>query len=254
MRLTSLSMIEPLGLQLGVWPKRCVPEPLADLLFGDVPDRDRPGDAASPCATWAVLDAACVPNLPEELEASGLAHRCLFRGKAQDDWGHVAPWLVALRPDARLTRRLFTAEPPFGLWDAAAAMFLRSRRTMDDLWRHFRKYTRIQDDAGSWLYFRFWDAQSVRMLQKSVADLPEARRFFAPCELVLAPVRDGCLLVQPQSLTQNPAQALGAPLPLDDLAVAADDHAPTLPPAPLPMDLPPLRLQQPLDDLREAMS
>ena len=241
-------MIEPLGPQIGVWPKRCVPDALADLLFGDLPDRGRPDEPASPCSTWAVLDAARLPNLAEELEASGLVHRCLFRGKAQEDWGHVAPWLVALRPDARLTRRLFTAGAPFGLWDAAAAMFLRSRRTMDDLWRHFRKYTRVQDDNGAWLYFRFWDAQSVQMLQKSAASLPEARRFFAPCERVMVPVpdRDSCLLVEPLPLTQTPL----APPPPDDGLSATDA---TLPSAPLLFDPPPLRLK-PLDDPREAMA
>lgn len=274
--MTALARIEPLGPQLGLWPKRTVPEALADILFGDLPDHNLPAHPLAPCATWAVLDAARLPNLPEELEASGLEHRCLFRGKAQADWGHVAPWLISLGRDARLTRRLFTSEAPFGLWDAAAAMFLRSRRTMDELWRHFRKYTRIQDEGGSWLYFRFWEAQSLRMLQKSVADLPEARRFFAPCELVLAPVpqQRSCLLIQPiiplrdmASATTLPPTTLppkgtAQPVPVHSASLALP-LAQGLPRVPntgaLPgpggsTTLPPLLLQQPLDDVRGVLS
>lgn len=289
MKLTRLAMIEPLGLQIGVWPKRCVPQSLQDLLFGDMPEHDLPDQNARPRGLWAVLDAARLPNLPEELEASGLPHRCLFRGKAQQDWGHVAPWLVALNPDARLTRRLFTAKAPFGLWLSSAAMFLSSRAEMDDLWRHFRKFTRIQDVSGAWLYFRFWEAQSVQMLYKSAVSLPDARRFFQPCDLVLAPLpdRDECLLVEPRvpdSSVQAPttsddarlSPATASPFALEPfpLAPAASDVvqadaqistaagyqatsardslATTVPPVSVGSKLPPLLLQRPLDDLREA--
>jgi hypothetical protein len=53
-------------------------------------------DADKNLATYAILDAARIPNLPEILAQGTARHECLFKGAAYDDWGHVAPWLVAL--------------------------------------------------------------------------------------------------------------------------------------------------------------
>lgn len=198
MKLSFLTSIDPLEPQIGVWPKRCAPDVLVGPLFGPLDERD-----AVP-ATLAVIDAAKVANLPEELDASGLPHRCLFQGNARQDWGHVAPWLVALSAEARLTRRLFTAAPPFGLWAAGAAMFLRADRSLDDLWRHFRKFTQVQDEDGKWLFFRFWQPQSLMMMHRS-AHLPEARRFFAPCLRLVAPLpaENRCLMIEPDTMERT---------------------------------------------------
>lgn len=197
MLLTSFTSVAPLDTQIGIWPKRTVPAVLEEPLFGQPADEPR-------MPTWAIVDAAKIPNLPEELANSDLPHRCLFRGKARDDWGHVAPWLVALAPDARLTRRLFTEGGPVGLWTAAAAMLLRSRWTLDELWRHFRKFTRVEDENGKWLYFRFWEEQSLTMLVRS-AKLSGARRFFLPCEAVFVPIPDrGLCMVIDRTSTVAP--------------------------------------------------
>ncbi|MDO5606533.1 MAG: DUF4123 domain-containing protein [Paracoccus sp. (in: a-proteobacteria)] len=204
----------PLDHQPAVLPRQSVPPALMDALFGPQPQPDAsPDGTADPAApgTYAVLDAAKIANLPEELENGGLPHLCLFRGAAQQEWGHVAPWLVALTPEARLTRRLFTDKPYFGLWPAAAAMFVRSDLGLDALWRHFRRFTRIRDGQQRWLFFRFWEAQSLVMLHES-AHLPGAKRFFAPCLSVLAPVPDRaqCILFtrQPPALPWPMAEAV----------------------------------------------
>lgn len=97
-KLTPVEMIEdvvPLDRQFGIWPKRCVPLLIEPVLFGP---HMRHGQ------TFALLDGALIEGLQERLEDSDLPHVCLFQGRALEDWGHVAPWLVELQPQHDLTR------------------------------------------------------------------------------------------------------------------------------------------------------
>ncbi len=142
--------VAPLDSQFGVAEPKAVPDDLKGLLFGD-----------PALQTYAILDAAKVTNLPELLEGSGLEHRCLFKGGALDDLGTVAPWIVQLDPASPFTRFLFTCDPAqdvaWHLWGKNPGIFLRAPGTLDDLWRHFRKFTRVQDEHDKWYYFRFWE-------------------------------------------------------------------------------------------------
>lgn len=54
--------------------------------------------------------------------------------------------------------------------------------SLDDMWRHFRKFTRIQDEDGKWFYFRFWE-NPVNTTLISMGWSGEA------AELVVPPVR-----------------------------------------------------------------
>ncbi|MCU0911500.1 MAG: DUF4123 domain-containing protein [Rhodobacteraceae bacterium] len=142
-----IDAVRPLDAQFHAAPKLCVPEPLAALLF--------PG---APFTTYAILDAAKVANLPEMIGTSGLPHRCLFSGAAEETLGAVAPWVVGLAADNAFTRCLFSrSDAPWHLWDAAPGIFVVSQADLDSVWSHFRKFTRVQDEAGRWFYFRFWD-------------------------------------------------------------------------------------------------
>ena len=53
--------------------------------------------------TYAVLDGAQVPELPQRLHTSALDYVCLYRGEIPDDLAQVAPYLVALKHDDRFT-------------------------------------------------------------------------------------------------------------------------------------------------------
>lgn len=189
LRFQAIENIHPLDAQLGRIPKKTVPDQLYAVLF-DQPDpvlteiEMAGGDltAVPPIRTYAILDAAKVVNLPELLEHSGLEHRCLFKNQAQEDYGDVAPWLVELNPDSRLLRQLFTrAEGPGHFWDAEAAVFLRSRSGIDQLWRHLRKFTQLRDAHGRMRYFRFWQADLLLdILSCDTNQTALSRAFLAP--------------------------------------------------------------------------
>lgn len=89
LQIDTIDGAEPLDMQFGVAVLKTVPDALYEPLFG------QPAD--TPLHTYAILDAAKAPNLPELLEASGLAHRCLFKGSAFDELKDVAPWIGSLK-------------------------------------------------------------------------------------------------------------------------------------------------------------
>ena len=128
------------------------------------------GDASAvpPMQTYAILDAAKVVNLPELLGTSQLEHRCLFKGAAYDELKNVAPWIVRLEDGNDFTRRLFTGpEGINGLWDKEPGIYVRSCATLDEMWRHFRKFTRVQDESGKWFYFRYYEADALKAIFES---------------------------------------------------------------------------------------
>lgn len=144
-----LGLVMPLDAQFGVHPRKTLPDILRPILFP-------PADTAAPRRTYAILDAAGLTQLPERLATSGLTHRCLFTGEALAELGDAAPWLVELRDDHAFTRALMTTQKANGFWERELGVYIRSAMPFDRLWSHLRKFTRLQDAAGKWLYFRYW--------------------------------------------------------------------------------------------------
>ena len=157
--------VEPLDAQFGVAEPLTVPTVLQDALFGQPEPTEAElaahgGDLAPvlPLQTYAILDAAKVQGLTEMLEASGLQHRCLFKGDAYDEMKDAAPWIVRLEDRNRFTRDLFTkSDAPWHLWDTKPGIYIRSSGTLEDLWQHFRYFIKIRDEVGNWAYFRFYE-------------------------------------------------------------------------------------------------
>lgn len=161
--------VEPLDNQLGIEPKKAVPDALREVLF------DQPkltgaetasvgGDPARILLlqTYAILDAAKVTCLPEMLEDSGLDHASLFQGETAKELRDVAPWIVRLEESHRFTRNLFTqGDAPWNMWDLEPGIFLRSTGSLNDMRRHLRKYIRVQNEKGKWLYWRFWEPKWI---------------------------------------------------------------------------------------------
>lgn len=170
-------------------PQRA-PDILDALLFAAPPE---PGDQLR---CFALLDAAKLPNLPELLEQSGLEHRCLFLNDEDENLGAVAPWLVRLEPGNRFTTNLFTAEGKAGaawhLWGRDACVFMRWSGPLEQLWQHFRRFTKVPDTQDKWLFVRFWDPQVLAdYLSQSMPMTPfgeamlcpggHAARYVIPC-------------------------------------------------------------------------
>ncbi|MGL4320625.1 MAG: DUF4123 domain-containing protein, partial [Paracoccaceae bacterium] len=189
LQIETVPEIEPLPDQRGIHDKVSVPEALMQVLFGQ-PDPTRAeiaqagGDAAAvpPLGTFAIVDAAKVRGLALTIGGYGLEHKCLYQGEAYDNLREVAPWIVRLTADNTFTRNLFTqGEARWHLWDTGAAIFIRSRGSLEDLARHFRKFTQLRLENGSNLFFRFYDPAAAASYFAGIATWPErVAQFFQP--------------------------------------------------------------------------
>lgn len=104
-----------------------------------------------------------IPLLRQLLEQSELDYSCLFSGKSREELETVAPYIVRLKEDDSFTQGLFTsAKMPEDLWDKEAGIFIRSKASLPQLRKHFRRFTRVQDEGGKWYYFRFWEQTMLR--------------------------------------------------------------------------------------------
>lgn len=171
--------VEPLDTQIGVFPKKTVPDALRDAVFGQPDPTAAEVEAAGgdPAAvpimqTYAILDAAKLTNLPGLLERSGLEHRCLFKGDAFEKLRNVAPWIVRLEEGNAFTCNLFTrSDAHWHLWDTEPGIYVRSRSILNDMWKHLRKFIRVQDEDGKWFYFRFWEPTFIETSLDILNDL-----------------------------------------------------------------------------------
>jgi len=171
---------EPLDDQMGVYPTKKVPDALYEPLFGQPEPTEAEiehygsREAVPLMRTYAILDAAKAMFLPDKLNTSGLEYRCLFKGDAFDELKEVAPWLVRLEDENGFTTELFTAgTPPWYLWDKEPGIYIRSRAKFDEMWRHFRKFTRVQNRSEKWYYFRFWDPEVAQVNFDHISTLKE---------------------------------------------------------------------------------
>ena len=165
----TISEVQPLDAQFGAVRKKSVPDALFDILFGKIDTSGADQDGYP--QTYAILDAAKIPDLREYLERSTLEYRCLFKGQAYDDLSDVAPWIIRLDLNDQLTRYLFTdGEAPWFLWRKEPGVYVRSYASLEDLWKHFRRFTRVRDENGNWLYQRFREPGAFQATIQSTAN------------------------------------------------------------------------------------
>ncbi|RLJ60417.1 uncharacterized protein DUF4123 [Litoreibacter meonggei] len=169
-----ISDLAPLDAQTDTTQRKSVPDALRAQLFGPI-------GQGSP-ATFAILDAAKIPNLPEILASTELEHQCLFTGDALEELGHVAPWIVALEDDDTFTRSLFTlTDPPspWTHWAKDAGIYLRSTAPLTALHAHFRKFTKVrmdgvpEGDRAEWQYFRFYEPEQAALYFNAIRAWPD---------------------------------------------------------------------------------
>jgi hypothetical protein len=132
-----------------------------------------PEGEKSKLGVWAILDCARDPRIYLALLESRLEFRCLYSGKLPRALEMVAPHLVELFPNHRLTAKLLDEG-----WGQAWGVFLK----IDDpanLRHHLRKFLKVQDEAGRPLLFRWYDPRVLRAyLPTCTAD--ELKQVFGP--------------------------------------------------------------------------
>jgi len=117
------------------------------LLFGD-PD----------VSTYAILDAAAIPNLLDRLADMPEESVCLYRGELGPDLLATAPYLVKLRLEGPLLRWLWEEG-----WGKSWGIYVVSTLGLEPIRRHFRGFLRVRSADGAVLYFRYYDPRVLRI-------------------------------------------------------------------------------------------
>lgn len=102
--------------------------------------------------TYAVLDGASVPNLPDRLFEMGPRHSCLYRGELSDEMVHVAPYMVLLERDSDFCNWLFSE-----CWGNHWGIFAQSPLSPGRMRRQLRSILTVDDDRGNPMLFRYYD-------------------------------------------------------------------------------------------------
>jgi hypothetical protein len=168
------------------------------------PEREK-----SKLGVWAILDCARDPRIYRALLESRLEFRCLYSGKLPRSLEMVAPHLVELFPNNRLTATWLDEG-----WGQAWGVFLKVADP-SNLRHHLRKFLKVQDEDGRVLLFRYFDPRVLRSYLPTCT-VDELRQLFGPIDTLLTEARSSDSLdafkVGPQGLRvesgDRPALAL----------------------------------------------
>ncbi|KDE40898.1 hypothetical protein ADINL_0547 [Nitrincola lacisaponensis] len=221
-----LGKVKPLDAQLGTLDPLSVPPSLHPYLFEVSPpslaeqDLYKNQPQVPPLRTYAVLDTSRVPLLLERLEEANLPFQCLFKGDAEESLKTAAPYLVELKENHKFTRQLFSKTGMASdLWDRYPGVYFRSRALIDQLATHFRRFTKVKNEQGKWLFYRFWDSNFFLVVLKQLS--PAKGLAIMPPHLIhsmLCISMDGIDFFKTQSLENIPN--VGCELILDDTLYA----------------------------------
>ncbi|EPX79305.1 hypothetical protein thalar_02130 [Litoreibacter arenae DSM 19593] len=117
-------------------------------------------DNADPMRTYLLVDPTLRTTVVGlfDLDVLDVPVACLFNGDAAEEQKEVAPYLVDLTLNGdvipRFHRDFFAKH-----WGQGTGILLTSSATLDQLKRHFRKFTKLKRERDErWFLFRFWDA------------------------------------------------------------------------------------------------
>jgi hypothetical protein len=130
--------------------------------------------------TYAVLDGANVPDLPQRLFELSPRHSCLYRGELSDELIHAAPYIVHLSPGAEFTDWLFTE-----CWGRNWGIFVQTGLSLAGAIKHFRSLLTVHNEAGDPLLFRYYDPR-VLLPFLFTCSLDELNIIFGPVKYFFA--------------------------------------------------------------------
>jgi RimJ/RimL family protein N-acetyltransferase len=145
------------------------------------------GDSLSGPQVHLLLDGARDPEAVAMVRFGKLEYSCLFSGRLTPRLQAAAPYLVHLAAGSPLSRQLLER-----VWGRSGGILTVARAdvTLEQQRLHFKKFLRVQDEAGRVLQFRFYDPRVLRIyLPTCTAD--ELQCFFGPVSRIVMEPADG---------------------------------------------------------------
>ncbi len=156
------------------WEREWIVPELKELLFG----QDENGEKIR---TYFIVDATLRKNITGyfDLDSLDVPVQCLFKGEAAEEMKEVAPYLIDMTlPDGAFDDK--DKVPDFHKdffkkhWGQNTGIFIRTMASMDDVWKHFRKFTKVQvEEDRRWVFFRFYDPRIAPSYFDSIRHIPE---------------------------------------------------------------------------------
>lgn len=136
--------------------------------------------AAENARTYAVLDGASVPQLPQALYQHKPDHECLYIGDMEPDMAEVAPYLVLLEPGHPFTQLVLEQG-----WGQHWGIFVVSEAGIRELRQHFRRFLTVYDPEGKAMLFRYYDPRVLRTFLPT-CNADELTKLFGPVKAFAA--------------------------------------------------------------------
>jgi hypothetical protein len=160
---------------------------------------------------YAVIDGCHFPGLSDLLAPSGRAHCGLVQGAAADGLGDAAPMLIELGLHDPLLRWLWSAEGvPLALWGRNAGVLILSPLKLEGVRAHLRRLVMLRNEAGKWLYFRFFAPSTLHgLMQHLQQDATASAALFGNAISALiheVPGRDQLAVLRPHPATDAAAR------------------------------------------------
>lgn len=177
---------------LPFWEKEWIAPELKDLLFKQHEVEDEVN--STPLRTYLVVDAYLYTKIRGFFDLdliNDVPVKCLFKGEAEESMKTVAPYLIdmtlpegAWKDKSKVSN--FHKYYFENQWGKGTGIFVRSATDMEEIYQHFRKFTKVQDEKGKWYFFRFYDPRSFMQIVRSLSTA-NTQYFFANIQCIICP-------------------------------------------------------------------
>ncbi len=141
-------------------------------------------------ATQILLDAARMGPLIDEAKERSRAHESLYRGTSSEKLAAVAPYIFQFGWNSHFANWLMKKG-----WGHSWGVLLKSSYPLSELHKHFRKFLKVQTEAGQSLYFRFYDPRVLRIFLPT-CDTAQLREFFGPIDYFIMEDEDPAIAIR----------------------------------------------------------
>lgn len=129
-----------------------------------------------PWPLFAILDAAHTDRIVELFHGATEQYQSLYEGQSGADLANFAPYLVQLPPRSPLLRQLIQEG-----WGNGWGIYFTCEKSFAEVRRHLRHFLVVHTEAGTELYFRFYDPRILRVFLPTCTP-DQAREFLGPIQ------------------------------------------------------------------------
>ena len=125
---------------------------------------------------YMLIDAARSTEIYPIISSAYNEYQCLFQGETAESLKDLAPYIMRLTHDSHFTDRMLSRS-----WGHSWGVFFTSSQDIEQLTKHFRKFTIVKSSKYKSLYFRFYDPRILRNFLPS-CNAAELEQFFGPID------------------------------------------------------------------------